>query len=68
LTAEQDLQTELHLSMSPFDPDMFEPNLFPVEPETFSETLHRREASARKTLRRNADMSEWGEMAQILIQ
>jgi hypothetical protein len=38
--------------MSPFDPDMFESNLFPVEPETFSETLHRREASARKTLRK----------------
>ena len=38
--------------MSPSDPDMFEPNLFPVEPETFSETLHRREAAARKTLRK----------------
>ena len=38
--------------MSPFEPDMFEPNPFPVEPETFSETLHRREASARKTMRK----------------
>ena len=67
--------------MGPFDVDMFEPNLFPVEPETFSETLHRREASARKTLLwdclvrpalrhflkswRNADMSEWGETTHI---
>ena len=38
--------------MSPFDLDMFEPDLFPVEPETFSETLHLREVSARKTLRK----------------
>ena len=43
--------------MSSFEPDMFEPNQFPVEPETFSETLHQREASARKTLR-NASAEE----------
>lgn len=40
--------------MAPFDPDIFEANPFPVERETFSETLHLREASARKTLRKTS--------------
>jgi hypothetical protein len=40
--------------MSPLDPDIFEANPFPVEPEIFSETLHRREASARETLRKTS--------------